>query len=90
VGVAPAVPGLLGVSQDYLTAQLGAWRTGGRAAAAPDCMAQLVHRMRPEDLDAATAWLASQAVPEGAEPDTSFEHPPELQCGSILQGAHSP
>jgi len=90
VGVAPAVPGLLGVSQDYLTAQLGAWRTGVRAAAAPDCMAQLVHRMHPDDLDAATAWLASQAVPEGAEPDTSFEHTPELQCGSILQGTHSP
>ncbi len=90
LGVAPAVPGLLGVSQDYLTAQLGAWRSGVRAAAAPDCMAQLVRRMRPGDLDAATAWLASQGVPEGAEPDTSFEKTPELQCGSILQGTHSP
>jgi cytochrome c553 len=90
LGVAPAVPGLLGVSQDYLTAQLGAWRSGIRAAAAPDCMRQLVHRMHPEDLDAATAWLASQAVPEGAEPETSFEHSPPLECGSILQGSHSP
>jgi cytochrome c553 len=38
LGVVPAVPGLLGVSQDYLTAQLGAWRIGNRAALAPDCM----------------------------------------------------
>jgi cytochrome c553 len=90
LGVAPAVPGLLGVSQDYLTAQLGAWRSGVRAAAAPDCMRELVHRMRPDDLDAVTAWLASQAVPNGVEPDASFENPPPLQCGSILQGSHSP
>ena len=90
LGVAPAVPGLLGVSQDYLTAQLGAWRTGVRAAATPDCMGQLVRRMHPEDLDAATAWLASQAVPEGMEPDTAFAHSPSLQCGSILQGNPAP
>jgi cytochrome c553 len=90
LGVAPSVPGLLGVSQDYLTAQLGAWRSGVRAAAAPDCMAELVHRMGPEDLNAATAWLASQAVPDGAQPDTSFEHPPLLRCGSIQQGSPTP
>jgi len=90
LGVAPAVPGLLGVSQDYLTAQLGAWREGVRAAAAPDCMGELVRRMRADDLNAATAWLASQAVPEPADPDTSFENPPPLECGSILQGSHSP
>jgi cytochrome c553 len=90
VGVAPAVPGLLGVSQDYLTAQLGAWRTGIRAAAAPDCMHELVQRMRPDDLNAATTWLASQAVPDDAEPETSFENPPPLQCGSIEQGSRAP
>jgi cytochrome c553 len=90
LGVAPAVPGLLGVSQDYLTAQLGAWRSGVRAAAAPDCMGELVRRMRNEDLDAVTAWLASQAVPEGLEPEASFEHSPPLHCGSIEQGALAP
>ena len=84
LGVAPVVPGLLGVSQDYLTAQLGAWRMGVRAAATPDCMSELVHRMRTEDLNAATAWLASQAVPDNAEPAASFAAPPPLQCGSIL------
>jgi len=84
LGVAPAVPGLLGVSQDYLTAQLGAWRMGVRAAAAPDCMREIVQRMRTEDLNAATAWLASQPVPDDAEPAPSFEATPQLQCGSIL------
>jgi cytochrome c553 len=90
LGVPPAVPGLLGVSQDYLTAQLGAWREGIRAAAAPDCMGELVRRMRADDLNAATTWLASQLVPDPADPDTSFESPPPLECGSILQGSHSP
>lgn len=90
LGVIPAVPGLLGVSQDYLTAQLGAWRSGARAAAAPDCMGELVRRMRNEDLDAATAWLASQAVPEGEEPEISFEQSPPLHCGSIEQGVRAP
>ncbi len=90
LGVAPAVPGLLGVSQDYLTAQLGAWRMGGRAAAAPDCMREIVQRMRTDDLNAATAWLASQTVPDGAEPDTSFETTPQLKCGSIIQGSTAP
>lgn len=88
VGVAPAVPGLLGVSQDYLTAQLGAWRMGIRAAVAPDCMSEVVHRMRPDDLSSATAWLASQPVPDDAQPDSSFENPPPLKCGSIHQGSH--
>jgi hypothetical protein len=53
-------------------------------------MRELVHRMHPEDLDAATAWLASQPVPEGAELEISFEHSPPLECGSIEQGSHSP
>jgi cytochrome c553 len=90
LGVAPAVPGLLGVSQDYLTAQLGSWRSGIRAAEAPDCMGLLVRRMRAEDLSAATAWLASQSVPNDVEPETSFEKSPPLSCGSILQASHSP
>jgi len=90
LGVSPVVPGLLGVSQDYLTAQLGAWRQGVRAAAAPDCMGDLARRMRTDDLNAVTTWLASQAVPEPADPNTSFEIPPPLECGSILQERHSP
>jgi cytochrome c553 len=89
LGVVPAVPGLLGVSQDYLTAQLGSWRLGIRAAAAPDCMGLLVSRMRAEDLSAATSWLASQSVPNDVEPETSFEKSPPLTCGSILEARHS-
>ena len=85
-GVAPGVPGLLGLPQDYLNAQLGAWRTGQRRAHAPDCMAQIVERMRPEDVVAVTSWLASQALPADTHPArTPPPVPagaPSLACGS--------
>jgi cytochrome c553 len=83
LGVAPAVPGLLGVSQDYLLAQLGSWRNGIRSARAPDCMAQIAQHLRHDDVNAATAWLASQTVPADAQPDAHFQQPPSLRCGSI-------
>ena len=38
-GVAPNVPGLLGLPRDYLIGQLGGWQTGLRKAFEPDCMA---------------------------------------------------
>ncbi len=38
-GALPDVPGLLGLPADYLSAQLGGWRTGQRRAHAPDCTA---------------------------------------------------
>ena len=84
LGVEPAVPGLLGLSADYLAAQLGAWRNGTRAALAPDCMAMIARRLRSEDIGAAVAWLASQSVPPGAVPDQAFETSPPMDCGSLV------
>jgi cytochrome c553 len=62
-GVQPNVPGLLGLSRDYLNAQLGAWRTGQRRALAPDCMAEVARRLSADDLSAVTAYLAAEPVP---------------------------
>ena len=67
-GVAPSVPGLLGLPRDYLNAQLGAWRTGQRRALAPDCMAEIARRLSPEDLSAVTAFLSSEALPADPHP----------------------
>jgi hypothetical protein len=44
-GVAPHIPGLLGLPRDYLNAQLGAWKAGQRRAHAPDCMKAVVARL---------------------------------------------
>ena len=89
-GVIPATPGLLGVSRDYLNAQLGAWRSGQRKAHAPDCMAQIARQLTPEDLTAVAAWLAAQPLPADAHPASSLPKPPGIDCGSAMplsQGA---
>lgn len=59
-GVAPAIPGLLGLPRDYLVAQIGSWQNGLRRAAEPDCMAQVSLKLTPEDIGAVSAWLASR------------------------------
>ena len=83
MGALPAVPGLLGVSRSYLDAQLAAWRTGLRHAKAPDCMATIARHMTPADIEAVTAWLATQQVPQDSGPQTSVPSPQPVECGSI-------
>ena len=90
LGVAPAVPGLLGLSRDYLIGQLGSWRNGTRRALAPDCMSQIVQRLSQADLVAVTTWLASQAVPVDSAPEQAFERQPALMCGSIERTGTAP
>ena len=82
-GVAPAVPGLLGLPRDYLASQLGAWKNKSRHAAAPDCMAEVVGRLSAADMAAVTAWLSAQAVPaqSGAAPPALKALP--LACGGL-------
>ncbi len=80
-GVMPAVPGLLGLPQDYLAAQLGAWRSGARRAHAPDCMGAIAQRLDAADVVAVTTWLAAQALPVDPMPAPAPSTlPPD--CGS--------
>lgn len=83
MGVLPATPALLGLSPDYLIAQLGAWQNGTRRALNPDCMASIVRELSSEDIHAVTAWLAAQEVPADAHPQAGFENEPPVRCGSI-------
>ncbi len=82
-GVAPAVPGLLGLPRDYLVAQLGAWRNKSRRAAAPDCMSEVVSRLTDDDIAAATSWLASQPVPAVSVPAARAPQKAPLDCGGL-------
>ena len=68
MGLQPAIPGLLGLPRDYLNGQLGAWKTGQRRAAAPDCMAKLAAALTPDEIGAVSTWLSSRPVPAGAKP----------------------
>jgi len=82
-GVAPSVPGLLGLPRDYLNSQFGAWQIGARHAAAPDCMADITRRMTNEDISAVAAWLASQPVPPNPRPAKWNGMEPPIVCGSM-------
>ena len=70
-GVAPNVPGLLGLPRDYLNAQLGAWKAGKRRAHAPDCMKAVVASLSDGDINAISSYLAAQALPANTKPANS-------------------
>lgn len=85
-GVAPAVPGLLGLPQAYVTAQLGAWRAGTRRALAPDCMHQVAAALGPGEVAAVAAWLAAQPMPADHRPVAALPAPLPLACGAVAAG----
>ena len=84
-GVAPAVPGLLGLPRDYLIGQFGAWKTGERKARAPDCMAQIAARLSAEDIGTMASWLSAQPVPANSKPAATPALPLPMPCGSGLE-----
>jgi cytochrome c553 len=84
-GVAPAIPGLLGLSRDYILSQFGAWRNGQRHAVAPDCMGEVARRLSDEDVGAMAMWLSSQPVRTGVAPAGSLPRELPLACGSVVR-----
>lgn len=85
-GVAPHVPGLLGLPLDYLNAQLGAWQTRQRQTQAPDCMAHIAQKLSQQDVVAVANWLSSQPLPANTKPASSLPllvpGAERLRCGS--------
>jgi cytochrome c553 len=65
-GMEPAIPGLLGLRTNYISAQLGAWRYGTRTASVPDCM-QIVCRASDRGRRQGACRLAFVA-PDGRKP----------------------
>jgi cytochrome c553 len=82
-GMEPAIPGLLGLHADYLSAQLGAWRYGTRNTVAPDCMHDIATRLHDRDITAIAAYLASQPAPENPVPIAAGSLKMPLACGSV-------
>ena len=89
-GSIPATPGLLGLPRDYINAQMGAWQTGARRGASPDCMADIARRMRPEDIAAVSAWLSSQPWPAQFTTPTQVATTPPLKCGGHAMAKERP
>ncbi len=82
-GVAPAIPGLLGLPHDYINAQFGAWKNGVRQANPPDCMASIAAKLSVADVAAVSAWLGSQGAAPDARPASAIARPLPLACGSV-------
>ncbi|WP_298831820.1 c-type cytochrome [uncultured Piscinibacter sp.] len=82
-GVAPAIPGLLGLPRDYLKGQLGAWVNGQRQAHTPDCMADVARQLTADEVSAVAAWLASRPLPVPSKAAAALPEPLPAQCGSV-------
>ena len=82
-GTQPSIPGLRGLGTDYLSAQLGAWRTGVRKATAPDCMGQIAQGLSLDEIAAATAWIASLPPLPDARPAEQPEAELPMRCGGV-------
>lgn len=82
-GMEPAIPGLLGLHADYLSAQLGAWRYGTRSTVAPDCMKVVASQLSDRDITAIAAFLASLPAPANPVPVAAGSLKMPLACGSV-------
>lgn len=84
-GMDPAIPGLLGLHAQYISAQLGAWRYGTRTSIAPDCMHDVASRLGNDDITAVAAWLAASPGPANPAPAPARSLKLPIACGSEPQ-----
>jgi cytochrome c553 len=82
-GVQSSIPALVGLPYDYVSAQLGSWRTGTRATTAPDCMALIASRLSASDISAVSAWLAGRELPGDMQAQPAGSVTPPLSCGVL-------
>ncbi len=81
-GMEPGIPGLVGLRENYIVAQLTRWRVGARHAIEPDCMKRVATHLTDADVTAAAAWLSQQAAPTDMSPESSNLVRMPLACGS--------
>lgn len=81
-GMNPGIPGLVGLRQTYIVAQLTRWRVGERHAIPPDCMKRIASRLSDTDIVAVAAWLSQQEAPKDPSPESSNLVRMPLACGS--------
>jgi len=89
-GVAPAIPGLIGLPRDYINAQFGAWRNKKRKAHAPDCMADVANRLSEADVAAVSGWLAAQPADPNMRPAASLPKELPMACGGVPTQKNEP
>lgn len=82
-GMQPAIPGLIGLQLRYISSQMGAWQTGRRKAARPDCMSKIAAQLNAEDIRAVSAWLAAQAATPDMQPLPANSLDLPMDCGGV-------
>ncbi|PSJ17636.1 c-type cytochrome [Nitrosomonas supralitoralis] len=86
MGIEPAIPGLLGLSRAYISAQLSGWRTGSIIRSqTSDCMSEIAKQLTDDEANAVAKWLANQPVAGESRPFKSLL--PELvrRCSQNIQ-----
>jgi len=83
LGVAPNIPGLLGLPNDYVAAQMGAWRVDLRRAPAPDCMGEIAKQLTDVEVNNIALWLAAQPLAPGSRPAAGLSEALPVKCGSV-------
>lgn len=77
MGVEPAIPGLLGLSRAYITAQLNGWRGGSlMRSRTSECMYEVAKGLSDDEVNAIAKWLARQTVAGKPSPFSALA--PEL------------
>lgn len=89
-GLEPAIPGLVGLPEEYVVAQFGGWRTGVRTAQAPDCMAEIARALDPGEIRAIAAWLSAQTPDQPLRPAAAGSFVPPLACADLPHAAVQP
>lgn len=90
MGIAPSIPGLLGLSRAYITAQFGSWRNGGSMRGqVSTCMSEIAKKLTDDEVNAVTKWLAAQPV--STQPGSISVLSPALtnRCSNIVLGEHT-
>jgi cytochrome c553 len=82
-GIAPAIPGLVGLDAQYISAQMGAWRNKQRRAQSPDCMASIAALLEPGDIPAIAAWLVARPASGSGAPAPARVAALPMDCGGV-------
>jgi len=86
MGTKPFIPGLLGLSHAYISAQFGSWRNGGlMRGQSSNCMSEIAKKLTDEETNAIAKWLAIQSVSGKPSPPGALSSELAHRCRSIDQ-----
>ncbi len=84
MGTEPFIPGLLGLSHTYISAQFGSWRNGGlMRGQSPNCMSEIAKQLTDEETNAIAKWLAIQPASGKPSPSNALSSKLIKRCSSI-------